>query len=65
MTQDDKLPHRSMVEVEIVDALIRLFDLAAGLNLDIGGAFEEKMEYNRTRYDHSKEGRLAEGGKRY
>jgi hypothetical protein len=30
---DDKLPHRSMVEVELADAIIRIFDLAGALGL--------------------------------
>lgn len=63
--QDDKLPHRSMFEVEIADAIVRLFDLAAGMGLDLGGAFEEKMQFNATRHDHSIEGRKAAGGKKY
>ena len=62
---DDKLPHRSMFEVEIADALIRLLDLAAGMALDLNGAFEEKMAYNAVRADHTKEARLAPGGKSY
>lgn len=70
--QDDKLPHRPMLEVELAmlevklaDCLIRVFDLAGGLGLDLGGAFAEKMQYNRDRVDHKPEARLAEGGKRY
>lgn len=63
--QDDKLPHRKMLEVEIADCLIRLFDLSAGLGLDLGGAFMEKMEFNARRADHTNEARLAPGGKRY
>lgn len=62
---DDKLTHRSMFEVELADALIRLLDLAAGLGLDLGGAFEEKMAYNAKRADHTVAGRLAPGGKSY
>lgn len=62
---DDKLPHRQMLEVELADAVIRILDLAGGLDLDLGGAFVEKMEYNATRKDHTKEARLAEGGKKY
>jgi len=62
---DDKLPHRKMAEVELADCLIRIFDLAAGLNMDIGGALVEKMEYNAKRADHKRENRLAEGGKKY
>ena len=63
--KDDKLPHRDMLEVELVDALIRLFDLAGGLKLDLGGAYVEKMKYNESREDHKREARLAEGGKKY
>ena len=33
---DDKLPHRSMFEVELADVLIRVFDLAGAHNLDLG-----------------------------
>lgn len=62
---DDKLPHRPMVEVELADCLIRIFDLAGALNMDLGGAFVEKMEYNRTRADHKIENRKLEGGKAY
>ena len=62
---DDKLPHRSMFEVELADCLIRIFDIAGALNLDLAGAFEEKMAYNATRADHKIEHRLAEGGKKY
>lgn len=62
---DNKLPHRSMLEVEIVDALIRLLDFGGGMKLDLQGAFDEKMAFNSVRKDHTVEGRLAEGGKSY
>lgn len=62
---DDKLPHRKAFEVEIADAVIRLFDLAAGFDLDLGGAFEEKLAYNAVRLDHQRESRLADTGKKY
>lgn len=63
--KDDKLPHRSQFEVELADAIIRILDIADGMRLDIGAAFEEKMAYNAVRKDHTREGRLAEGGKKY
>lgn len=62
---DDHLPSRPMIEVELADAVIRIFDIAAGLGLDLGGAYVEKLAYNRNRADHKKEARLAEGGKAY
>ena len=62
---DDKLPHRSMLEVELADSVIRIADLAGALNLDLGGAIAEKMAYNATRADHKPEARAAAGGKAY
>lgn len=62
---DDKLPHRKMLEVEIADLVIRAFDFCAGLGLDLGGAFVEKMEYNAKREDHKLSARMKPGGKAY
>lgn len=62
---DDKLPHRPMLEVELADAMIRIFDMAGGLKLDLGGALAEKLEYNRVREDHKREVRMRDGGKKY
>lgn len=61
--KDDKLPHRGMLEVELADAIIRILDLAGGLNLDVTGAIIEKLAYNMTRADHKPENRMAAGGK--
>lgn len=61
--QDDHLPHRSMLEVELADTVIRILDLAGGLNLDIAGAVVEKLAYNQQRADHKLENRTATGGK--
>lgn len=62
---DDKLPHRTMLEVELVDVLARSFDLAEKLGLDLAGAFIEKCGFNTTRPDHSLEARLKPGGKKF
>ena len=62
---DDKLPHREMREVELADAVIRIFDLAGGYGLDLAGAIAEKMVYNASRADHKPENRAAEGGKKF
>lgn len=63
--QDDKLPHRKMIEVELADTIIRIFDMAGGLGLDLGGAMIEKLEFNQKRADHQIANRLAPGGKAY
>jgi hypothetical protein len=62
---DDHLPHRRMAEVELADALIRIFDYAAGFGYDLEGAYRDKMAYNAQRADHSIEGRTAIGGKKF
>lgn len=62
---DDKLPHRSMREVELADAVIRIFDLAGGFGMDLAGAIAEKMIYNSNRPDHKPENRVKDNGKQY
>lgn len=62
---DDKLPHRKMAEVELVDALIRIFDYAAAFSYDLQGAFDEKIAFNAQREDHKHEARQLAGGKKW
>jgi NTP pyrophosphatase (non-canonical NTP hydrolase) len=62
---DDKLPHRRMAEVELADAVIRIFDYAGAFGYDIGGAIIEKLAYNAQRADHKPENRAVVGGKSF
>jgi NTP pyrophosphatase (non-canonical NTP hydrolase) len=63
--KDEHLPQRNSMEIELADALIRIFDLAGGLNLSLGEAFAEKLCYNQTRDDHKIANRMAPGGKKF
>lgn len=63
--KDDHLTHRRMAEVELADCLIRMLDYCGGFGYDLQGAFEEKMEYNARRKDHTHAARLADGGKKF
>jgi NTP pyrophosphatase (non-canonical NTP hydrolase) len=62
---DDKLSHRRMAEVELADALIRIFDYAAAFGYDLEGAYQEKRAYNAVRVDHTHEARALAGGKKW
>jgi len=62
---DDHIPHRRMAEVELVDALIRIFDYAAAFGYDLEGAYQEKRAYNRLRADHKHEARALANGKKW
>lgn len=62
---DDKLPHRTMFEVELADAIIRIADLAGAHGLDLSGAIVEKVAYNTKRADHKPENRKQENGKKF
>lgn len=60
---DDHLPHRKAEEVELADAVIRIFDYAGKRGFNLGGAILDKMAYNLARADHKPENRAKEGGK--
>ena len=59
------LKHKSMMEVELADAIIRIFDLAESKGFNLGETIYEKLEYNRSRADHKIKNRLKEGGKKF
>lgn len=67
--QDEKLPQYPMIIVELVDALIREFDLLGKLCEDHGLSLAEvmmaKIDFNAVRADHQPENRAKEGGKKY
>ena len=62
---DDHLTDRKMFEVELADAVIRIFDTAGKYNLNLGGALVEKLIYNTRRADHKLENREKDGGKKF
>lgn len=62
---DDHLPNRTMAEVEMADAIIRIMDYCGRWGYDIGGAVVEKLKYNSERADHKLESRKSENGKKF
>lgn len=62
---DDHLPHRTGVEAELADTLIRIFDYAGENDLDLDSVVAEKLDYNARRADHKPENRIKEGGKKW
>lgn len=62
---DDKLPQYKQFDVEVVDCLIRLLDIARLFSAPIQEIYEAKMLFNLTRVDHKHENRLLDGGKKY
>jgi NTP pyrophosphatase (non-canonical NTP hydrolase) len=62
---DTHLPTYPMITVELADLLIRAFDLAGYLDLDLANAVLDKLDYNQNRADHKLENRVKEGGKKF
>jgi NTP pyrophosphatase (non-canonical NTP hydrolase) len=53
--RDDHLPEYSSLEVELADAIIRILDLAGGLDLRVAEALVAKHTYNQSRpFRHGK-----------
>ena len=63
--KDDKLPQYKMFDVEIADALIRLFDIGFHLCPSLPIIFLDKIKFNLNREDHKPENRVKVGGKKY
>ena len=62
---DNHLKHKSMMEVELADAIIRIFDLAESKGFKLGETIYEKLEYNKVRVDHQITNRMKDGGKKF
>ena len=62
---DDKLTDRPGIEVEFADCIIRIFDTAAAMKLDLAGAIIAKNRFNKERADHKLAARNAPGGKKF
>lgn len=62
---DDKLTDRPGIEVEFADCIIRIFDTARAMGLDVAGAIIAKNRFNKERADHKLAARNAPGGKKF
>lgn len=52
----DHLPNRMGIEEELADAVIRILDLTAAMNIPIGDVVMEKVAFNQTRpFKHGKQ----------
>ena len=63
--RDTHLPQYDSLTVELADVVIRVFDIAGGLSLNLSEAVRDKLIYNKNRADHKKENRLKHGGKKF
>ncbi len=62
---DDHLPQHDGWKVELIDCIIRIFDVLGAYKVDASTIYAEKMAYNAARADHKLEARLQENGKKY
>lgn len=52
---DEHCPQHGGIAIELADVVIRVFDLAAHMKMNIGGAILDKMEFNKNRpHKHGK-----------
>lgn len=63
--KDDKLPSYDMVDVEVVDCIIRGLDFLRARNAPIARILIDKCNYNAQRPDHQIANRLSDHGKKY
>lgn len=62
---DDHLPEFPMETVELADLFIRLMDYVGEYCPRFGEALVAKINYNKTRVDHTDAARLALNGKKF
>lgn len=62
--KDDKLPQYDAMDVELVDVMIRVFDMMGKRKTPVDEIYSAKMGFNVTRPDHQLEKR-KQGGKLY
>lgn len=65
MELERKSAPEDVIEKQIMIVFLLVICHCSNLGFDISGVFEQKMEYNRTRNDHTHEARRAEGGKKF
>lgn len=61
---DDHLPEYPNAQIELADAVIRIFELAYIMGWDLGDAIDKKLAYNKIRADHKPENRVKKNGKK-